>query len=215
MNLLDHVNQGKTINDIQQIKNVVTSYLLIDYAIVESWSAGRVSVTLAHKIKGKPVVLTGVEVLSSGAQAFSSSIELIEGDVVQLFSSRSLVETVADFVAAEDRIISAYDLSTIKAVPVTDAANSLNRLTIAADGAYTLEGENYSISVAVDGSINLETSSTLSITATGAVTIEAATDLILKAVGSAAWCPNTLSNCLYTGAPHGGPVAGITGLKGS
>ena len=29
------------------------------------------------------------------------------------------------------------------------------------------------------------------------------------------WQPNMLPNCLFTGAPHGGPAAGINGLKGN
>lgn len=53
------------------------------------------------------------------------------------------------------------------------------------------------------------------ITSPTSVTIEAKGNLILKTpAGSAAWCPNSLQTCLYTGAPHGGISGGISDLLG-
>jgi len=40
------------------------------------------------------------------------------------------------------------------------------------------------------------------------------TELVLKTIGATMWCPNGLTNCLFSGAPHGGSAMGITGLKG-
>jgi hypothetical protein len=47
------------------------------------------------------------------------------------------------------------------------------------------------------------------------VEITGDTDVILKAIGSALWCPNGVTNCFICGAPHGGPQMGIVGLKGA
>lgn len=40
------------------------------------------------------------------------------------------------------------------------------------------------------------------------------TGITLKTGDASAWLPNILPNCLFTGSPHGGAVAGIVKLKG-
>ena len=154
-NLLDFVNKERNVNDIQLTKNIIGSYIFIDYAIVKDYKDGVISVTLAHPIQKQEITIVNVEVLSHGSKGFSTVYELVSGDIVQIFSSRSFIETVADFVSMQDRMISAYDIATIKAVPITDAPNALNKLNIAADGAYTLEGENYSIEVDSLGNVKV------------------------------------------------------------
>lgn len=39
--------------------------------------------------------------------------------------------------------------------------------------------------------------------------------LVLKSGDATLWAPNVLPNCLFTGTPHGGTVAGIVKLKGA
>jgi phage baseplate assembly protein V len=39
-------------------------------------------------------------------------------------------------------------------------------------------------------------------------------NIILKTGDASIWLPNILGNCAFTGAPHGGAVAGIKKLKG-
>ena len=58
----------------------------------------------------------------------------------------------------------------------------------------------------VDGDVNIKS--------LGNIKMETLQALILKTLDSGIWQPNILPACLLTGAPHGGPGAGITQLKG-
>ena len=44
---------------------------------------------------------------------------------------------------------------------------------------------------------------------------QTATGIQLKTGDASIWMPNILPNCLFTGAPHGGPTAGIVKLTGA
>lgn len=50
--------------------------------------------------------------------------------------------------------------------------------------------------------------------ADGSIEVESTVGITLKTGDAAAWLPNILGNCAFTGAPHGGPIAGIVKLKG-
>jgi phage baseplate assembly protein gpV len=63
------------------------------------------------------------------------------------------------------------------------------------------------------GQIDVEGSGVVNVKG-GTVTVEAGVTLTLKSGDAIAWAPNILPNCLFTGAPHGGTVAGIVKLKG-
>jgi hypothetical protein len=47
------------------------------------------------------------------------------------------------------------------------------------------------------------------------IEISGSTELVLKTIGASLWCPNSVTNCFFCGAPHGGPAMGIVGLKGA
>ena len=64
------------------------------------------------------------------------------------------------------------------------------------------------------GNIDINSKGNSSIISEGNVTVEAAGTLSLKTADSATWLPNMIPNCLFTGAPHGGPAGGISNLKG-
>jgi len=112
----------------------------------------------------------------------------------------------------------------------------VSKLSFLNDGTIKLEGEKdfikkikgesgmeieKSLTVKVKGDITFEGTSDTTHKTSGKFTKKGATieisgdtELILKSIGTAGWCPNGVPNCFITGAPHGGPAMGITGLKG-
>jgi len=113
----------------------------------------------------------------------------------------------------------------------------VSKFSMLNDGTVKLEGEKDLI-LAIKGSSKTQVEKDLKMTVKGNITFEgnadsthkttgkftvqggtieilADTELILKAIGASGWCPNGLTNCCMTGAPHGGAPMGITGLKGN
>ena len=70
-----------------------------------------------------------------------------------------------------------------------------------------------------NGSFNINVSGEVNLTSQKKVSIKSGPGQPISLVSgdgtSSLWQPNFLHTCLFTGAPHGGPGAGITGLKGS
>ena len=83
-------------------------------------------------------------------------------------------------------------------------------ISMKGSGDITGEAEgNFSLTIKGDIQIsgaNIEVSG-------DSVTISGTQEIILSTIGSAAWVPNCIPTCPF-GIPHGGPSAGITGLKG-
>ncbi len=50
--------------------------------------------------------------------------------------------------------------------------------------------------------------------ADGSIEVDSTVGITIKTGDASAWLPNILGNCAFTGAPHGGSVAGIQKLKG-
>lgn len=50
--------------------------------------------------------------------------------------------------------------------------------------------------------------------ADGSIEVDSTVGITLKTGDASTWLPNILGNCAFTGAPHGGAVAGIQKLKG-
>ena len=68
----------------------------------------------------------------------------------------------------------------------------------------------------IDGGTNTEISAGTTVKVNANTSIELnATQITIKTPDSAPWQPSIIPNCLFTGAPHGGPGAGIVNLKGS
>jgi uncharacterized protein YuzB (UPF0349 family) len=244
--MMSIIDKNAGVGTVQLIKNVVESYTFIDYALIKSYKEGVAEVTLAHTMQGKDVTLTNVEILAHGSKAFATTFALVKGDIVMLFSSRSLIDTIAGFTSATSKVINSYDIATIKALPIADATASTNKLDIADDGSFKLTGPHSTISVGADGameldsdagftidskgdvkvnskSMELDSTTSVTIDAKGAVSIKGATTItidalakiVLKSLGTAAWCPNVITVCPFTGAPHGGTAAGVIGLAGA
>ncbi|MCL2381358.1 MAG: hypothetical protein FWC64_07155 [Treponema sp.] len=88
----------------------------------------------------------------------------------------------------------------------------VGKLYLKNDGTVEIEAEN-KLTAIIKGDITFDSAGNLY--AKGAtVEITGDTEIVLKTIGSAMWCPNGVTNCFFTGAPHGGPAMGIQGLKG-
>ena len=142
-------------NEISIIKRIISNYTFIDYGIVQSYNNGLIEVILAHKMLDKDIRLIDIEVLSLGSKSFSTEYALVKGDIVQLVSSKSLVDSVAELAVATSETALPYSVSTIKALPLANAKNSKNKLVMNADGSWSLAGTDYTIAVTTDGEIQI------------------------------------------------------------
>lgn len=137
------------------IKRVISNYTFIDYGIVQEYTEGRIKVKLAHQLLEKDIFLENIEVLTTGSKALSTRYTLVSGDIVQLMSSRSLVDTIAELTVATMNTAMAYDTVTIKALPMADYANAKNKIDILDDGSITITGTGYSIEITTDGTLKI------------------------------------------------------------
>lgn len=98
---------------------------------------------------------------------------------------------------------------------IITSKNEENIFTVE-DEKVSIETEDHSVIIDVSGSkISVTTTGDVEMTADGNVTVESTGgDLMVKTSDSSSWQPCTISNCLFTGAPHGGSAAGIQKLKG-
>lgn len=84
------------------------------------------------------------------------------------------------------------------------------------------------ISISKSGDVEISNTNTdggeIAITSSGNLSLQSKGDILLNArgnvklvtpMGSEAWTPNCLKMCPFTMLPHGGPLGGIIGLKGS
>ena len=95
-------------------------------------------------------------------------------------------------------------------------ALSKEAVDIVALGQSSVKMKKDSITI-LDGSKNSVTMDSKGITIKDANGLEVqltSSGIVLKSGDAAAWCPNTLAVCPFTGAPHGGSGAGIVKLKG-
>lgn len=142
-------------DDISIIKRVISNYTFIDYGIVQEYKDGIIEVKLAHQIMGKDVKLTNIEVLTPGSKAFSIKHTLVKGDIVQLMSSKGLVDSVAELTVASINDTLPYSTVTLKAIPLANFANAKNKLSISDDGSFEITGTDYSVTVTTDGTIKI------------------------------------------------------------
>lgn len=158
---IDLIRSRRDLDSAGNIKRGIESYLFIDYGIVTAYKDGLVNVTLAKKVMKQEINLTNVEVLNHGSLGLMTVHELKQGDIVQVMSSRSFINTLDEFTAAITTSVPAYDVSTIKAVPL--AINSPKALTVHDDGSFDLvsdkltmtwDNSNFSIEIS-DGILKL------------------------------------------------------------
>ena len=148
--LLKHLGE----DDLTIIKRVISNYTFIDYGIVQDkeWNN---KVKLAHKLMSKDIFLENIEVLTIGSKALSTRYELVEGDIVELLSSKSLVDSIAELTVATVNTALPYSTVTIKALPLTGHDNAKNKIDIAEDGSITIVGNGYDITITTDGTLKI------------------------------------------------------------
>lgn len=129
MNTLDLMYSRSDVNKFDIIKRMIESYTFIDYAIVSSYTDGKIDAILGHTVRGKPVKLTAIEVLTTGSKGLQISYELVEGDLVLIYSSQSFITSLTSFTKPESTGIPGYDKCSLKAMPITVEGKS----TIAVD----------------------------------------------------------------------------------
>ena len=129
MNTLDLMYSRSDVNKFDIIKRMIESYTFIDYAIVSSYTDGKIDAILGHTVRGKPVKLTAIEVLTTGSKGLQISYELVEGDLVLIYSSQSFIASLGSFTKPESTGIPGYDKCSLKAMPITVEGKS----TIAVD----------------------------------------------------------------------------------
>lgn len=149
--LLKHLGE----DEISIIKRVISNYTFIDYGIVQEYKDGTIKVKLAHKLMNKDIYLENIEVLTIGSKALSTCYELVEGDIVELLSSKSFVDSIAELTVATINTTMPYSNVTIKALPLTGHDNAKNKIDIAEDGSITIVGNGYDITITADGTLKI------------------------------------------------------------
>ena len=149
--LLKHLGE----DDLTIIKRVISNYTFIDYGIVQEYKDGVIKVKLAHKLMNKDVFLENIEVLTIGSKALSTRYKLVEGDIVELVSSKSLVDSIAELTVATINTTMPYSNVTIKALPLTGHDKAKNKIDIAEDGSITIVGNGYGIIITTDGTLKI------------------------------------------------------------
>lgn len=120
-------------DDNAYIRSVIQSYTFMTYGKVLSYSNGRVDVQCGS------LKFTNVEVLVLGVNGWGIKPVPAVGDRVLLISSQAPVIDIKEFRATGT--MPPYDVSGLKAIPVTDEEAATQLVTVSKDGI-TVTGNN-------------------------------------------------------------------------
>lgn len=123
------------------VRSKIESYTFLTFGTVSKYEKGRVDV-----ICGK-VTFTGVEVMVFGVNGWGIKPVPAEGDRVLLLTSQAPVPDLKEFEAPGS--MPAYDVSGMKAIPITDDEAATQLITVSADGI-EITGDN-KLTVNADG----------------------------------------------------------------
>lgn len=126
-------HQARVHDDNVYIRNVIQSYTFATYGKVISYNEGRVDVQCGS------LKFTNVEVLVLGVNGWGIKPIPAEGDRVLLISSQAPVIDIKEFKATGT--MPPYDVSGLKAIPVTDEEAATQLITVSKDGI-TVTGNN-------------------------------------------------------------------------
>lgn len=115
------------------VRSKIESYTFLTFGTVSKYEKGRVDV-----ICGK-VTFTGVEVMVLGVNGWGIKPVPAEGDRVLLLTSQAPVPDLKEFEAPGS--MPAYDVSGMKAIPITDDEKATQLITVSADGI-EITGDN-------------------------------------------------------------------------
>lgn len=123
------------------VKAKIESYTFLTFGTVKKYEEGRVDVTCGR------VTFYGVEVMVLGVNGWGIKPVPAEGDRVLLLTSQAPVPDLKEFEAPGS--MPAYDVSGMKAIPITDDEKATQLITVSADGI-EITGDN-KLSINADG----------------------------------------------------------------
>jgi hypothetical protein len=115
------------------VKTKIESYTFLTFGTVKKYEEGRVDVTCGR------VTFYGVEVMVLGVNGWGIKPVPAEGDRVLLLTSQAPVPDLKEFEAPGS--MPAYDVSGMKAIPITDDEKATQLITVSADGI-EITGDN-------------------------------------------------------------------------
>ena len=115
------------------VRSIVESYSFITFGIVKKYADGKVDVTCGS------TKFTDVEVMVLGVNGWGIKPVPAEGDRVLLLTSQAPVPDLAEFEAPGS--MPAYDVSGMKAIPITDEKKATQLITVSADSVQ-ITGDN-------------------------------------------------------------------------
>lgn len=123
------------------VKTKIEAYTFLTFGTVKKYEEGRVDVTCGR------VTFSGVEVMVLGVDGWGIKPVPAEGDRVLLLTSQAPVPDLKEFEAPGS--MPAYDVSGMKAIPITDDEKATQLITVSKDGI-EVTGDN-KLSVNADG----------------------------------------------------------------
>ena len=120
-------------NDNSFVRGIIDTYTLLGFGVVTKYSLERVEVSCGN------MTFTNVEVMVFGVNGWGIKPVPAIGDRVLLFSTQTPVPDIKQFVATGS--MPPYDLSGLKAIPVTDSVKASQLITVDANGV-VLSGNN-------------------------------------------------------------------------
>lgn len=123
------------------VKTKIESYTFLTFGTVKKYEEGRVDVNCGR------VTFYGVEVMVLGVNGWGIKPVPAEGDRVLLLTSQAPVPDLKEFEAPGS--MPAYDVSGMKAIPITDDEAATQLITVSADGI-EITGDN-KLTINADG----------------------------------------------------------------
>ena len=121
--LLAH--QERVGNDITFVRGLIESYTFLGFGTVTQYLNERVTVSCGN------MTFTNVEVMVFGVNGWGIKPVPAKDDRVMLLSTQTPVPDIKEFIASGS--MPAYDLSGLKAVPVTDSVKASQLITVDKD----------------------------------------------------------------------------------
>lgn len=128
-----YAHKSRVGDDNTYTRGIIESYTFLTFGTVKKYEEGRVDVTCGA------ATFTGVEVMVLGVNGWGIKPVPAEGDRVLLLTSQAPVPDLKEFEAPGS--MPAYDVSGMKAIPITDDEKAKQLITVSADGI-EITGDN-------------------------------------------------------------------------
>lgn len=143
---MDALTKAMSKSPTDLMKDVIKSYTMVDYGIIQGTDGLTVDIDLVHKRHGYTVRLTQVELLTLGSAALSIKVAPSVGDIVLLLGSRQAIESLADITEVlEAGSHISYDLECLKAIQLAPAKDSKVVIEVSAEGVVNIQAEAINI----------------------------------------------------------------------